>query len=105
AFQVAAVQPHLACSWGKQATDDIEQAGLACTVGADQADGFADMNVEADVVQYMQGAELFADMSQTKQGLRGVHACLRDHNWARPRGRNSTVATKTRPISNCQRSV
>ena len=57
----AAAEPHLAVRQRQHAGDQVEGGGLAGAVGTDQADDLAGADLEADVVDGDQAAELLAD--------------------------------------------
>jgi hypothetical protein len=51
-----------AAGWGLHSCDAVETGGLARPVGADQADDLAGPDVEADIFQGLQSAEILAQV-------------------------------------------
>ncbi len=73
-----AEEEHLAACHAQHARDQVEGRGLAGTVGPDQADDLAGADLEADVIDRHQAAELLADGLHVEHQLaRGGLAALR----------------------------
>src|SRR4029450_9993043 len=103
---VLPAEEDLPAVWLEQAADQIHQAGLPCTVGADQGDHLAVADGEVDLVHGVGLAEVLGQLAGLEQVHREVHLLTRAQSSlvvpTIPGGRRDTRTTRTTPGSACQ---
>ena len=86
----------------KETADEIEERRLAGAVRPDDGAQFPFLHGKRDAAHRHQAAEAFADVVDFKN----AHAALlRAMTPSRPRGKNSTMATKSIPTKDIQLTV
>ncbi len=99
---VFAVEHDAAEGRGEKAADQIEEGGLAGAVGADDGAQFARLDRHRHVVDGDQTAEMLRDVLNPQQAH---DVAFRRMMPSTPRGKNSTISTKNRPMNDIQFSV
>ena len=99
---VAPVEYHAACGRREQATDEIEERGLAGAVRADHRPQFSLRHRKRDVADGREPAEMLGSGDDFQQH----HAwTLRRMAPSSPRGKNSTTNTNSSPMNDIQLTV
>ena len=98
-----AVEHDLARGGREEAGDQVEERRLARTIGADDGAQFARRDAERYLAHRDQAAECLGDAADLQHG---THAALRRRSIpSRPRGKNSTTSTNSRPMKLIQFTV
>src|SRR3569832_813967 len=98
---VDAVEDNVAGGRRKDAAYQGEERSLARAIRPDDGAQFALGDAERDIAHGHQIAEPLGDAVD----IENVHALLRCRNPKRPRGKNSTTRTKSRPTNDIQLTV
>ena len=88
--------------WREKAADQVEEGGLAGAVGADHRAQLARLDRHRHVVDGDQAAEMLRDVLDPQQAH---DVAFRRMMPSTPRGKNSTISTKNRPMKDIQFSV
>src|SRR6185503_10704332 len=101
AGETAVVEPEVTAIGRIDAGENIEQRGLAGTVGTDQAVDLALADGEGDIIQRLHAAEPLCNLfcNQQVQAARSSSSRLRTAEGSSPAGRNSMTSTSARPNS------
>src|SRR5450830_524174 len=98
------LEPDAALGGREMAGDHVDEGGLACTVGADHADGLLGRHADGDVARGHQRAKSFfqiADGENVAHDFASPRRLSRATTEPRPSGRNRMVSSRTDPSVIC----